>query len=195
MPRVQYRKARKDYPDNGIKKGDMYYYTSLKLQRGGIVKRSLKPFKQSELTTSAFKGGWFCTQEAWNESAKMSEDITSAADSIREIGEECQNSLEAMPEGLQEGETGQMLQERIDACETCADALDTCAQEMDDLDEPNPFTELEPPEGDFNTDEEYEEALSDHQLKQDEYDEAMSEHESAHENIQSDADAALDEMP
>ncbi len=36
MPRVHHLKARKDYPDIGVTKGEMYYKWSIKLQRGEL---------------------------------------------------------------------------------------------------------------------------------------------------------------
>ena len=39
--------------------------------------------------------------------------------------DECQESLDNMPEGLQEGDTGQMLQERIEACESAQSELES----------------------------------------------------------------------
>lgn len=40
MARPEKRKARKDYPNEGIKAGDEYWYVKLKLQRGGKVMRN-----------------------------------------------------------------------------------------------------------------------------------------------------------
>jgi hypothetical protein len=55
---------------------------------------------------------------------------------IRELGEAAQESKENMPEGLQEGDTGQMLEERYDTCEAAADELEGLdlefASELDD---------------------------------------------------------------
>lgn len=136
MPRVEKRKAAKDYPAQGIKKGDEYYYTKLRLQRGGIVKRSLTPFKPSQLTNSPFKSGWLAAQEAWGDSAKQPEDMRAAAEAIREIGEECREGFDNMPEGLQQGETGQMLECRADEAERIADELESLADEYEGLEEP-----------------------------------------------------------
>jgi hypothetical protein len=182
MPRVHVRKAAKDYPREGIKKGDTYYYTKLKLQRGGIEKRSLKPFKPSELTTSPFKGGYLAVQEGWDASEKTADDIRAAAEAIRDLGTEAQGSFDNMPEGLQQGETGQMIEARATACEEKADGLDSLADELEGLDEP-----VEPL-GDLETDEENEEAQS-------EYDDAVSEYESEIERITGEADDLISDMP
>ena len=55
MARVHHRKAAKDYPDHGIAKGDLYYYTKIKTgPRSSRVLRSKEPFKRSQLTSSEF---------------------------------------------------------------------------------------------------------------------------------------------
>ena len=183
MPRVHKRVAAKDYPNSGIKKGDTYYYTKLKLQRGGFEKRSLKPFKPSELTTSPFKGGWLSVQEAWDESRSgRLEAIRAAAEAIRDLGNEAQNSYDNMPEGLQQGDTGQRLEERATACASAADQLDQLADELEALEEP-----VEPL-GDLESDEENESAQSD-------YDDAVSEYESEIERITDEVDGLLGDMP
>lgn len=131
MARPVQRKAAKDYPQQGIKKGDTYWYVKLKLQRGGIVKRQKEPFKQSQLTTSEFKGAVFDWQD---ELAKIEDRdaATTAAESIRNIGEEQQEKFENMPEGLQQGSTGELLEERANACEQAADEIDEIVSEWED---------------------------------------------------------------
>jgi type I site-specific restriction-modification system R (restriction) subunit len=123
MPRVETRVARKDYPQNGIKKGDTYYYTSLKLQRGGIIKRSLRPFKRSELTTSEFKGALYDWEDAKAEITSM-DDAQQFADDIRQLGEEQGEKFNNMPEGLQQGDTGQTLETRRETCEAAASEIE-----------------------------------------------------------------------
>lgn len=54
---------------------------------------------------------------------------------IEELRDECQGSLDNMPEGLQQGDTGQLLQERIDAMDSWADEIGglECDYDEDDL--------------------------------------------------------------
>ncbi len=139
MPRVTQRKARKDYPNQGIKKGDTYYYTSLKTHGGGIVKRSLKPFKPSQLTNSPYKSGYLAAQESWEDGDKNGEAMRSVAEALREIGSECQDNFDNMPEGLQQGDTGQMLENRASECEGKADDLDGLADELEALEDPGEY--------------------------------------------------------
>jgi len=54
MAKTFHRKAAKDYPNEGISKGDMYWYAKIKTgQRSSRVIRSLTPIPMS-------KRGWMC---------------------------------------------------------------------------------------------------------------------------------------
>lgn len=171
------RTARKDYPNQGIKKGDEYHYVQLKTgPRSSLVLRSLKPFKQSQLTTSAFKKAWFSADEAYEDSDKDEAAIRAAADSIREAGEDAREAFDNMPEGLQQGDTGQTLDQRADKCEEVADALNALADEFEALDEP-----VEP-EGDDED-------------AQDTYDKEQAEFEQERDRIQEEAGDLLADMP
>lgn len=144
MPKVKHVKARKDYPDHGIAKGDMYYYTQMKTgPRSSKVMRSKTPFSQSQLTNSPFKQAWYGVQEEWERGDKDADAITAAAEAIREIGEESQNNFDNMPEGLQQGDTGQMIENRAQEAERIADELDTLAGELNDLEDPGDMEEPE----------------------------------------------------
>jgi hypothetical protein len=59
------------------------------------------------------------------------DDVRELAEGVREVGQEQQDKLDNMPEGLQQGATGELLQERIDACESSADELETIADEWE----------------------------------------------------------------
>ena len=89
MARIHYRKARKDYPEHGIAKGDMYYTAQIKTgPRSSRVLRSLTPLKPSQLTTSPFKQGFYAVQEEWESNETQDhETIRSAASAIRELAE------------------------------------------------------------------------------------------------------------
>lgn len=141
MPRVhKVEKAQKADPRAGIAKGDTYYWWTFKNQRGPGTKVKSKVYpKPSQLTRSNFKSQWRSFGE---EIAEMALDdglydaLQEIAGRIRELGEECQGSLDNMPEGLQQGATGEMLQERIDNCESWA-------SDIEGLDDPGQFDEAE----------------------------------------------------
>jgi len=130
------RKARKDYPDVGIRKGDHYYYADVKTgPRSKKIIRSLTPIPQSQLTMSEFKQGWYGAKESL-EAADPTEDvIRQVAEDIKTLGEETQERYDNMPEGLQAAEGGQQLEARVDACEQVSDELDSIADRFPSTDD------------------------------------------------------------
>lgn len=140
MPRVHHvKKARKDNPV--CKKGGSYYWWKF---RYGGKRYSLTYPKQSQLTQSAYYASLYDLQdEIENADCDDSDSFESLRDSVaetlQEIGQECQDSLDNMPEQLQYAPTGELLQERIDAC-------DSAVSDVECLDA---FDEEEPLEGDY----------------------------------------------
>lgn len=140
MPRVHHiQKARKSYPEFGIKKGDAYYRWSIKLHRGGLVRMSLTPPKRSQLTVSEFYSTLYALQEQ-NEFTKCQDfsELESMRDEVagelEQLRDEQQEKLDNMPEGLQQGSTGELLQERYDALESAVD--DLTGVDIPEMDEP-----------------------------------------------------------
>jgi len=131
MPRVKQVKAAKDYPQFGIKKGDVHYYTKMKTgPRSSRELRQKTPFKRSQLTNSAFLSALYDWEDSKAEIGSH-EDVSALADAIREIGEEERGKFDNMPEGLQQGDTGQMLEQRADACDEAASELEDIATEWE----------------------------------------------------------------
>lgn len=129
MPRVHRRKAAKDYPDKGISKGEMYYQWSIKLSRGGIVCRSKDYPRPSQLNLGF--AGQIGDLALDLEAATSPEDMHGIAETVRELGEEQREKFDNMPEGLQQGDTGQLLEERADQCEEWANAIDEAADALE----------------------------------------------------------------
>lgn len=115
MPRVHAQRANKDYPDYGIKKGTTYYWW--KFRRGG-KRMSAKPPKASQLTQSEFWGAVYGLREDY-EGVPAFDDLEGQIDEIKgrleEIRDEQEEKRNNMPESLQDGATGELLQERYDA--------------------------------------------------------------------------------
>lgn len=138
MARVHHVKAaRKDYPDADIKKGESYYWW--KFRYGG--KRMQKTYpKQSQLTQSEFLGTIYDIQDRLEALGGDIEEAKSERDAIvselQDLASECEDRKSNMPDGLQEGPTGEMLQNRSDECNSMADELDGV-----DLDIENEFDE------------------------------------------------------
>lgn len=132
MARVHHRKAAKDYPQFGIAKGDMHYYVKIKTgPRSSREMRSKTPFKRSQLTQSDYLSQLY----DWEDSKAEISDMESAqefADTIRALGEEQDEKFNNMPEGLQQGDSGQMIEARRDACEAAAGEIEEIISEWED---------------------------------------------------------------
>jgi len=127
VPRVNtVKKAAKDYPESGIKKGDQYFWWHF---RHGPMVRSKEYPKPWQLTRSEFYGTLLQIQDRIaNIHAEDADDLKSQVDEIaselRSLGEECREKHDNMPDGLQDGDTGQLLEERASAMESAADELE-----------------------------------------------------------------------
>ena len=128
MPRVHHVKhAAKDNPV--AKKGEPYYWWKFRYSGKQFSKTPPRP---SQLTQSEFLSTMYGAQEdledAINQGSTVA-DLEAAKDALLETIEELrdmsQNSLDNMPDQLQEGDTGQMLQERVDAMDSWESDLDS----------------------------------------------------------------------
>lgn len=130
MPRVHtVKKARKDYPNYGIKKGETYYHWSFNY--GPTVKSKIYP-KQSQLTQSDFLQQVYALQERLEEISTDSSNLENArcerddiVSELRSLAEECEERRNNMPESLQDAPSGQTLESRVDSCNEMADELES----------------------------------------------------------------------
>lgn len=186
MPRVhKVDKARKDDPHNGIKVGDTYYWWKFKNRVGnGTVVKSLTPPKASQLTRSEFAGRWRSIEEQISElplDESLHEALQSIAGDLHELADEQDEKFNNMPEGLQQGDTGQLLEARRDAANEWADALEG-------LDEPEaPGYEDEPVKDDDETDDQFDERYSEWESEQENI---ASEYQSSLENLKEEAEGS-----
>ena len=132
MPQVHKRKARKDYPEHGIKKGDTYYTWKF---RRSAVQRSLKAPLPEQLTQSPFEQEWIPLNREVSNFEGTADELRELAERARELGEEQGEKRDNMPESLQSGPTGELLEERASECEELAEELDDLAQQLEDADE------------------------------------------------------------
>lgn len=136
MARPQKKVARKDYPANGIKKGDTYWKVSLKTgPRSSTILRQLQPFKRAQLTTSSYYQQAYTISDETIPAISSMDDIDSLITEVESLRDECQEKLDNMPEGLQQGNTGQTLQERVDECEDFISSLQNIDTSLDDEDD------------------------------------------------------------
>jgi hypothetical protein len=135
MPRVTHVKAaRKDNPV--CKKGESYYWWKF---RYGGKRYSLTRPRPSQLTNSAYYGTVRSLVEQVEDASPEDYDgFIALRDEIgcalEELGQETQDSLDNMPDALQYSPTGELLQNRIDACES--GQSDAECVEPEDEDEP-----------------------------------------------------------
>lgn len=121
MPRVNHvkacRKAQGPCPKCGtaINPGDPYLWWEFRYG-GKHVRCTNCPPRASELTQSAFLAMIYDAQD-FQASITENDQIQDLIDMIAEARDLAQESLDNMPEQLQEGDTGIMLQERVEACE------------------------------------------------------------------------------
>ncbi len=113
-------KARKDNPV--VKAGESYWWW--KFRYGGKRYSKTRP-QRHELTQSAFYSSLWQVEEAFESSINKSQtaeelqaEAESMADELEMILGECQESLDNMPESLQESSaSGELLTERIEGLE------------------------------------------------------------------------------
>ena len=99
--------------------------------------------ENSDLTQSEFYGTLYGIQESvekglndfrnGGEPVDLASALNDAAQELRDLGEECQGKLDNMPEGLQQGDTGQLLENRAQECESKADELESAASEIESV--------------------------------------------------------------
>lgn len=144
------QKAMKDYPKEGIKKGERYYWWQFRNENGRVHRSRTRP-QPSQLTNSPFLSEALSIGEELTAltAADVLEDDFSFeeyCDRIRELGDQCSDSLSNMPDSLQMSPTGELLQQRADDCEQWASDLEAI-----DLDQPE--------QEDEESDEDYKERL------------------------------------
>lgn len=140
MPRVIFvKKAQK--PNSVVSQEDIdranagetgaasYFWAAFKTgPRSSMKKFWKKQPPQSELTLSEFWSTVYGIQEDAESDSFDFDDLESKRDEyaerIREVGEECRGKFDNMPEGLQQGDSGQLLEQRADSCEQVADDIE-----------------------------------------------------------------------
>lgn len=118
------QKARKD--NSVCKAGESYWWW--KFRHGG-KHRSLKRPRSSQLTQSAYYSNIRSICEGIEDWTGEAGDLEALRDelvqSLQDAGEQCQESLDNIPESLQEAPTGELLQERIDTIEGAVGELES----------------------------------------------------------------------
>ncbi len=128
------KKARKTHRGTGVKKGDTYYWW--KFRYGPVIRSKTYP-KRSQLTRSSFLSTLYSLQDDFIvDPDNLEGDRDDRVSEIEQLRDECQDSLDNMPEQLQENsESGQTLTERIEALNSWAEELEGIDCEIDSDDE------------------------------------------------------------
>jgi hypothetical protein len=130
MAKQVQKRAAKDYPQQGIKKGDMYWFAEVKTgPRSSITIRSSAPIARSRLTASEFLSQAYDLSDRIDK-ADTVEELESIKDDFESLKSETEDKLGNMPEGLQQGQTGELLQERIDQIDSLVSELDSAIQDV-----------------------------------------------------------------
>lgn len=159
MPRVHHvKKARKAKPKHGIKVGDSYFWwkTRMKGMKAGTMHYSKTRPRPSQLTMSEYFGTAYAIQENIEDACEnvetkedvqmLAETFRESAEQVRELGEQQEEKFNNMPEGLQQGDTGQLLEQRSQQCQTVADELEAAGDSLESW-EPD-LTDIDQPEED-----------------------------------------------
>ena len=125
--RVHHVKAGKDYPDQGIKKGEMHYTWALFRQR---ARRSKVKPTRSQLESSEFKSAYYALVDSNLPAATCDGDLETLAGEVRSLADEERSKVENLPENFQQGEQGERLNNRADELETWADEIESAAAEL-----------------------------------------------------------------
>jgi hypothetical protein len=126
MPRVQKRTARKDYPKFGIKKGDEYFTWAF--YRGPEIKSKTYP-KASQLTQNEAHSMVYAAYEGEiPDTEEGIRDIISELEQARDIEQE---KLDNMPEGFQQGDVGQRIENNVSSIEQAINDLEQVISDME----------------------------------------------------------------
>ena len=103
--------------------GQKYYRGELNFAKP-IIRCDKCKLESWEVTTSDYQKSVGEIVYKWRENFGVEEETAEQlSDELECIRDDLQDRLDNMPEGLQEGDIGQLLQERIDNVESCIDDL------------------------------------------------------------------------
>lgn len=124
MPAVHFvKKARKDYPEHSIQKGESYYWWKF---RFGGKRVSKTPPNRRQLTQSDFQIGIYDLEDALGglvADDSIESRVEEIADQMESLADEQEDKRSNMPDQLQDSEVGSMLEERGEALREWAEEL------------------------------------------------------------------------
>lgn len=139
MARVHFvKRARKDYPEDGIKKGESYYWWQFAYSKKQISKT---PPSRSQLTRSEFLQTIYeiedrIAQYSPTDQADLENFRDELVSDLQSLLDETQDKYDNMPEQLRESsDSGNTLQERIDSLEDAISTLESMEVSYEEPDE------------------------------------------------------------
>lgn len=138
MPRVYITRARRDYPEVGVKKGENYYHWSF---YRGRKQMSSTPPKRSQLTQreeliNLYDAEDMVGELEWEEANR--EDLASKVDDIittlQSAHDAAQEKYDNLPENFQQAEQGQFLESFTGECEDTISTLESIKGDLEDED-------------------------------------------------------------
>lgn len=133
--KVTRHKARKDYLENGIKKGDLYYRWHPK---GSKWQRQIERPTQRQLTTNWFElaildfQDRICGITSNVDIGSSREELESIITDIRELAEEQSEKIDNMPENFKECDVAELIRTRENGLNEWADELESAAGEINE---------------------------------------------------------------
>jgi len=147
MPRVRTAKAAKDYPHEGIKKGDTYYWWQPYRQR---KRRSKDRPRESQLTTSRWSDVYAAREDI--EDAKTLEGLTEALglaiDNAQEVAGEYEEAASHFGDQGPHAERSEHLEGLVSELESAQDEIQTYQDE--DMDPSDPDNDMQEPDDFFS---------------------------------------------
>lgn len=138
------KKAAKAHRGTGVKKGNSYWWfwtakPRIKGARGRKIICKSKPARSAYLSSSPFIKAMLDLEDRMtvlqlpDDTTDIDDVLVEIADDVREVGSECQSTIDNMQVAFPDGcPTMEMLESRVSACETIADALEAAAGQIDD---------------------------------------------------------------
>lgn len=128
MPRVYIKTAGKDYPEIGVKRGETYHEWAFFRQK---PQKSKNYPSRSQLTQREELQMIYNTYDGATASYGP-DDVKDMAEQLREAAGIAQEKYDNLPEGFQQGDRGQALEELISNVEQAASDLEYLADRMEE---------------------------------------------------------------
>lgn len=123
-----------------MKKGESYWWWSFKTAYSSSKRYSKTRPRPSQLTQSEFLSTLYAIQERiedleasnFDDIASIESERDDIVSELEQLKDETQDKFDNMPDGLQQGDTGQMLEERVSSLESFISDLEGVSASEDE---------------------------------------------------------------